>query len=491
MKMRNTLKIFTVMLAALILFGSWDIVLPEEAEKLKLGIEQVTELALSNNFDIQIYKLDRRISEKDLLKAESVYDAVLDAGYKYSKDKLDRSSDILGRKAVVVSQSGSVEKKLPTGTMLSLGADHTRQASDSFFSDINPYHETGIDISVTQPLAKNALGIIDRNTVKITGLDVQSAGYTSLNKIEIELAGTQKSYWALVLAHRYLRLAKDMLENTEQLYMSNKRKFDIGMVELPELYAVEADLKQRKNDLLLAENNLHNALNMLRYKLNLNQGQEIIPADDFVLYEITSNFQDIISAALENRRDYKAAKNDVKAQRMGVEIKKNSLWPQIDLKATLRRNGLDQKFRDSIKEITSKDQPQYTVEVIFSFPFENSKARAEYLQKELEQVKALVNLKKTECLIFVEVNDAFINAKRMYDSAGLLRLAAELEHKKYLGEEERFNKGRSDTDRLLRYQNDYLRAEIAYLKSLNAYKEAVIDLNVAMNNLVKPEEKAL
>ncbi len=491
MKMCNRLQFAAGILALLILFGSGNMVFSEETGVLELDIERVTELAISNNFDIQIYKLDRRISEKDLLKAESVYDTVLDAEYKYSKDKLNRPSDVLGKQAVVVSQSGSIEKKLPTGTILSLGIDHSRQASNSFFSDINPYHETGIDMSVTQPLAKNALGVIDRNTVKITGLDVQSAGYTSLNKIEMELADTQKSYWALVLAHRYLRLARDMLENTEQLYASNKSKFDIGMVELPELYAVEADLKQRKNDLLLAENNLHNALNMIRYKLNLSQSQEIIPADDFVLYEITSSFEDIISAALENRRDYKAAKNDVKAMRMGVEIKKNSLWPQIDLKATLRRNGLDQKFRDSIKEITSKDQPQYTVEVVFSFPFENRQARAEYSQKELEQVRALVNLKKTECLIFVETNDALINAKRMYDSAGLLRLAAELEHKKYLGEEERFNRGRSDTDRLLRYQNDYFRAEIAYLKSLNACKEAVIDLNVAMNSLIKSEEKAL
>jgi len=71
--------------------------------------------------------------------------------------------------------------------------------------------------------------------------------------------------------------------------------------------------------------------------------------------------------------------------------------------------------------------------VVFSFPLENSQARAEYSQKELEKARALVALKKTECVIFVEVNDAFVHANRVYNSVNLLKKAAELERKKYLG----------------------------------------------------------
>lgn len=461
----------------------------EDEKILNLDINQVTELALENNFDIQIYRLDKSISEKDLLKSQSVYDTILGASYKYDEDRLERSSVIMGRRSTEISQAGSLKKKLPTGTILSLDFDHVRQATDSTFSSLNPHHETSAGISILQPLAKNALGIIDRNTIKITGLDVQSSGYTSLNKIELELAQTQRSYWALVLARRHLMLANDMLENTRTLYEANKRNFDMGMVELPEFYAVQADLHQETNAVLIAENSLHNALNLIRYKLNLSDDAIIIPVDDFSAAQITSSFTDVMSTALTNRRDYRIAKNDVKAMRMDVEMKKNALWPQIDLRASLMKNGLDQKFSSSIREITSKDQPRYTIEVVFSFPLEDRHARAEYSQAELEAVKALVNLKKTECLIFVEANDAFIDAKRIYDSVRLSRLSADLEHKKYLGEEDRFNKGRSDTDRLLRYQHDYINAELLYLKSLYEYENSIIVLNVAMNNLLKTGEE--
>jgi len=129
--------------------------------------------------------------------------------------------------------------------------------------------------------------------------------------------------------------------------------------------------------------------------------------------------------------------------------------------------------------------------VVFSFPLENSQARAEYSQKELEKARALVALKKTECVIFVEVNDAFVHANRVYNSVNLLKKAAELERKKYLGEEERFNRGRSDTDRLLRYQNDFFVAELLYLRSMYNYQTAIINLKVMMNNLLKTDEASL
>jgi outer membrane protein TolC len=458
-------------------------------DRLELDISEVTTLAMENNFDIQIYKLDQSISEKELLKAQSVYDASLDASYIYDENRLDNAFPFSGTSTTTVSQEATLKKKLPTGTVLSAGLGHSRQATNSMFSSINPYHESEALLSVTQPLARNFLGIIDRNTVKITGLDVENTGYTSLDKIEKELADSQKAYWRLLLAYKDLRLTEELLDNTKSLFVANKNKFDMGIVEAPEFYGVEADLNQKQNNVLLANDYLNSALNDLRLRLNLTRDLVITPKDDFECPELNATFDNVLITALNNRRDYKSAKNNIKKMNLALEMKKNSLWPQIDLKGTFKKNGLNQKFEDSIKEITSKDYPEYTVEVVFSFPLENSQARAEYTQKELEKAKALVELKKIECLIFVQVNDAFYHANRMYDSVNFLRLAADFEHKKYLGEEDRFNKGRSDTDRLLRYQNDYLNAEVRFLRSMYDYKEAVIDLNVAMNNLLKTSEE--
>jgi len=485
MKISRAIKISFVLL---FLFGQNALLLGQVQNHIELDIAEVSRMALENNFDIQVYRLDRRISEKELLKARAVYDTGLDGFYRYNEDRLARSSIIFGERTSTVTQGGTLSKTLPTGTALSLGAEHKRQFTDSAFSSLNPYHESTISASIIQPFGKNALGILDRNTVKIAGLDVDNAVYTSLDKIEAELADTQKAYWNLLLAYKDVELTENMLNNSKDLHAANKRNFDIGLVEPPELYAVEANLKQRQGDMVFSKDKLNSALNLLRFKLNLNKDLLIKTKDEFRCEEIEADFRKVITKALKNRRDYKAAKNTIKVMDLEVEMKKNSLWPQIDLKGTFKKNGLDREFGESIKEINLEDNVEYTAEVIFSFPLENNKARAEYSQKELEKAKALVGLKKVECLILVQVHDAFIHAKSLYESSKLLKEAAGLEEKKYLGEKDRFSKGRSDTDRLLRYQDDYLRASVISIRSLYNYKVAVIDLKAAMNNILESEE---
>ena len=62
-----------------------SLVFAEEQNELSLGIDEISRLALEKNFDIQIYRLDKSISEKDLLIAQSVYDTDLDFSYKYDE----------------------------------------------------------------------------------------------------------------------------------------------------------------------------------------------------------------------------------------------------------------------------------------------------------------------------------------------------------------------------------------------------------------------
>jgi len=452
---------------------------------LRLDIDRVSRLGLRNNFDIQVFRLDKSISDEEILKARDVYDAVLDVSYEYEEDQLKRASTLLGTRNMSVSEDVSLTKQLPSGTVLSLSGSHSRDASDSTVSTNNPAHELSAGISVTQPLGKNAWGLIDNNDVKITGLDVENTGYTSADKIETELGNIQKAYWNMVLVNHEINLARKLLKSAEELYTTNKRNFDIGMVEAPEFYASEANMKEKEQAVVLAKNRLNGALNAVRFRLNLDRATVIVAEEDFGVQGVEPDFEILVKTALAKRRDYKRARNSIKRQDLSLEMKKNSLWPQIDLTASFTRNGLNKRLSDSISEIASEEYPEYIVGVVFSFPLGNSAARAEYSQKELEKAKALVGLKKTECLILVQTHDAFVNLQSMNNSAKLLKEVMELQYKKYLGEEERFNKGRSDTDRFIRYQNDYFNAELAFLRSLYSYQEAVIDLKLAANVLLE------
>ena len=455
-----------------------------QGNTILLNAKEVARIALTNNFDIQIYKLDKSIGEQDLIKSYSVYDTELTGSYDYTEGRLARSSTIFGRRETTVSQDINLEKKLPTGTVLSVGASHEREYSDSLFATLNPYHESTAEISVTQPLLNDFLGIQTRNTIKVAMLDEDDVAYTSAEKIEQTVALAQKAYWRLVFAYNELGVRDQILSSAHELFDVTKKNFELGAVEDAEFYAVEANFMERQRDLVLAKNQVSLSTNDLGLKLNLPKEVNIISKDEPTIEDYEFDFNISLAAALANRRDYKRAKNEVKAMDLTLAMKKNSLWPQIDLTASLKKNGIDSKFSKSAREITSEDNPEYAIGIEFSFPLENREAGAEFKQAQLEKTKALVNLKKKECAVFIEVNDAVNNCKATKEAAEYQSEAMKLQESKYRAEEDRFKKGRSDIDRLIRYQQDYLESHIRYLIRVYAYKEALIDLEVTTAELL-------
>ena len=65
-----------------------------------LSLDEVTRLALQNNFDIQLAKYDALIARTGKGVSESIYDTIIDMEVKYRRDESERASTILGSKSL-------------------------------------------------------------------------------------------------------------------------------------------------------------------------------------------------------------------------------------------------------------------------------------------------------------------------------------------------------------------------------------------------------
>ena len=72
-----------------------------------------------------------------------------------------------------------------------------------------------------------------------------------------------------------------------------------------------------------------------------------------------------------------------------------------------------------------------------------------------------------------------VNAYR--ERANEFTEVAELQKHKLQEEEKKYRYGRSDSDRIIRFQEDYLNSEIASSQAMLDYAEALIDLYLAEN----------
>ena len=309
-KMKKT--ICSLFISSVVLINCASISYAQEKVKgYNLSFEQVTILALKNNFDIQIARYDAMIAKTDKDVSESIYDTIFDAEVKYRNNKKAQSAAAYGTKTRDVDYSAGICRNLPSGTSIGLGFDNNRNWTDASSASRTESYTSDLSFSLDQDLGKNFLGIQDRGNVKIALIDIEKAQFTSLEKIETDIAAVQNAYWDLVFNLEKMRIQQEMVEQSKALYDIHQEKLKDGLVEIPEAIASEANYRRRKNEFDLAANLVKSKENVIKLLLNFDDDiSEIIPTDKLELNESKNNLGQELAVAFKNRRDYKREKKD-------------------------------------------------------------------------------------------------------------------------------------------------------------------------------------
>jgi len=462
-----------------------DEVLEAAGGTLEFSIDEISRIALENNLDIQMAKLDLYIEQEGNQIAQSIFDTFFTFYGSYLNDRKDTPSAVLGSENMTRIFGGKVAKKLPTGTDVEIDVYHQKNYTDSMFATLNPAHEAMAKVSLRQPLGKNFFGLRDRGEIKLTKLDIENFKWTSLSDIELHLAQVQEAYWRLVLAFNELEVRREMLKRAKRLYGAYEDKSEIGLAEEPAVVASRANVKVRESELLIAKLKVTEAQNNLLFLISEDDLTVTIKPKDSLMGEVhLYDFYRQMSEAVEGRRDYRRAKNMGERNKIDLAIKKNALWPQIDLEASFARNGIDTDPGDAWSEFNSEKHPEIFVGVTISTPLEMRKEKAQRNQAELEKEKYILFLKQIEHLIFKEINTIVASVNTYALEVETNEELVALQEAKLSAEEEILHYGRSSIDAIIRYQEDVLTAKLNFIHSLFNYRIAVINLETAKNSLL-------
>lgn len=454
-------------------------------DTIHLSLNEVLQLALLNNFDVQLAFYDRLIKETDIDKSKSIYDTVLTLTGEYDYNRKEQPTTILGTSSHTGTVGAKLEKRLITGTELTLDFQSERKSTDSPFSTLNPSYESILEMRFVQPILRNFFGMQDLGEVKITKIDVNNFNLEVLDRIEKNLADVEKAYWDLVVASKLVEIREKMYKRAEEFYDINKKKKELGTSELTDLLAAEANMELRRSELDIEEDNLKTAINKLKLLINHpNNEKDILPLDTLGVRDKEVLLNNNLKLAFENRRDYKRAKEDIKAKKIKFNMKRNARWPQLDLEGSLKLNGVERMWKDAAADAFTHENPEYNAKATFSFPFEDRESRSEYNKAKNEKLKALLSFKKIEKLILTEIDDSVRKINVYRDKTEKAMRIEELQRKKLEEEERQFRYGRSDSDRIIRFQEDLLNAKIETLRSLKEYKDSAIDLYLTQNTFL-------
>jgi len=196
------------------------------------------------------------------------------------------------------------------------------------------------------------------------------------------------------------------------------------------------------------------------------------------------DFRKSLEVALGTRRDYQQAMLGIEAKGVNLKMRKNQKLPTIDLIASFRSNGLDQKYAESFNEISNMENPTYFVGMQFSFPFGNKAAKSAYEQAQFEKAQALVALYQVERRIVKAVDDAVRAVLVAEGQVKHRKIVEGLYQDRLKKEKERFSRGRSTVQAAIDAQEDLIEAQRLVVLSIAEHHQAWIDLKRSENTLL-------
>ncbi len=454
---------------------------------LRISLVDCITFALKNNSDIKIKRIEPKIKEDDIRIARSDFEPTLTANWTLRDNTKPSTSTLAGANILQtrdIDFNASLSGKLITGTEVLIELINERYKSNSSFQSINPYYTAEPKLTLTQPLLRDSGISVNTAEIRIAQNERLVSEEDFKETVMEIITRTKADYYDYIYYLEKYAIASSALRRAEDLLEINKARYQKGLVSSVDLLETESAVAQRQKALLSAEAELKKSEDELKLITNLVDDPQVWNTKiELIDKEIEFNVEkgDLIESlknAFKYRPDYNSQMIDLKNRDIKILTAKNALFPTMDLVGSFGLNGLGKDYQDSIDNISS-DYKDWSVGVKLSIPW-GGEERTTYDQKKLEKAQVLIELKKLEQEIILEVRDKFRAVDIQMRQVEAAKISKEKETQNYEAQKERYAQGQVSTHEILEYQENLAQAELDYIKSL-------IDYNIAIINLEKSE----
>ncbi len=464
----------------LILFPFWISSLNAQ-EVLTLTLDETVFQAIENNLGLKVERYNPVITSQDILIEKGAFDPslALETGESYKKALSPSRSPL----SVVESSEQrsldidlSLSGKIETGTEYKLAWNYQRfrGGEDSHFLRYNPYHLTGLILTVSQPVLKGFGKEMQTSKIRVARENLRLSEYEFRNKAE-ELTGyTVKTFFDVLFAQEGLDIARFSLSLAEKILLEVQAKVKAGFMAVVDIYNAEAEVAKREETLLKAENTSKDALDSLRRLLGLQDwDREIILTKPDIPSNELFDLADSLRNAQLYRNDLKQVLIEREKKKILTRFYKNQRLPDLNLFATGGLSGLSDSTSDAFDRLDKGSDKNWKVGFLFRIPLFQRDSKGRYLKAKYEEAQTEETVKALNQRITLEVRQAWralsLSLKTI-EATKKTRIASE---KRLKAEERRFHVGLATLNDVLKFQEEYV-------KSLLDEKKAEFDYHIAI-----------
>jgi len=423
------------------------------AQQQVFTVDQCVKVALENNPDIIIGRLNEKISSRGVAIAFSHFLPNVSARIEYINSKIGPSSRMR------IDAGTGIPVPIQTEVVKSWYSRAGFNASLTLF-------DGGYNVSNFQ----QSRYLRDQSRHELT------------NTRQLTIYTVKERYYNLLKAKKLLKVAEKTVESSKQSYLDASTRFDIGDAPRTDMLKVSVQLKRDELTVIKSQNNLAVA----RASLNQVMGFEV----DRIL-AVVDNLE-----ALENETEYKLALETakvnhplllretaaVRAAGAGVCMAAGRLAPSI---AAWGNYSWSHKDFNKIGNIFEKDYNLYTG-VTLSIPITSEFTKiAELSRAKLKRASAREQYELRKRNVALEVKQAVFGLEQAKRQISVAKEGVELSTEDLSLNREKYKLGGGSMLDLIIAQTALSTAESEYIQALYDYKFSVARLERAMGMLKK------
>ena len=474
----------------------------------KLNMRDVVLMALTNNVDIKIQRLQPELGQQQIRFARGAFDPQLSFSTQYAYNETPQNAveyistgglttdfdDPRIFTAETFSLNWQVGGKTPLGTQYSLGLNQLQSRNDINIqippSLFFPEYTSVLGLTITQPLLKGFGPAANLAELRVARVQKEIGWYDWQQQLIRSLGQSISLYLDLVFASENLRVREGAVKTAQLLEEQNIRRVRAGKMRPSDVWEAQTSLANNADTALRASNVFLEAQNSLKAQIfsvaQVAAGPtgRLDPSDDLRIPPLRMDRSLFLLDAFAKRPEYLKLLAELEKEGIKVRFARNQIYPQVDLQASYGITGLEGNFGNSFNEVLGGQGPALAFGVLFSVPLGSDKELATLQSAKIKQDQAQLTLDRASIDLTLDVDTAmgFVETTRKQ-----VEVAAQTTRSARLtvdAQEKLLEEGKATTFDVVRLQNDFADASTRELAALANYRKAVLRLSVARGTLL-------
>jgi outer membrane protein TolC len=481
-----------------------------EEGTIDLKLLQAIEMALANNLDVVVSRLETQVQAEGLNSARGVYRPLLSASFNSLDSRSPAQNQLIGANVLASTRTNynfSWGQQIATGGNYTVQWQNLRSTTNSAFSGFSPLYDAAVFAQITQPLAQNFK--LDPNKRRI--LVAQNGERISRSLFETQVMDTVRdvsfAYLDLVFSIRAVDVARQSLQLAQDLLRNNRIQVEVGTMAPIDVLEAEAEVAAREEAVIIAEDAILQTEDILKRLVNDPESQEFwgmryVPADAPTMEEMEVNLEEAVATALQRQPVIEQGRIELETRDYNVRFTKNQMLPQLDVIGAFALNGIGGTqlvrtdfaqppsliipggYGDAIDQVFGGDFRDWTVGLEVSYPLGNSSAVAAHAQAQVAARQQRARIDSTEIFIAQQVRLAGRAVETSRKRIDATRVARELAQRRLEAEQKKFEVGMSTSFLIVQAQRDLSQAAANELRALIDYNKAIVAFERARGTIL-------